>query len=384
MRAAFHPCRHVSAETSGRYQTADGPRAAPAFQLKRRMGVRSRGFAVNAVEILRTGMVTGVGLSAPAACAAIRAGISAFEETRFMFDGQWLLGCEVPLEEPWRGREKLLHMVTSAVGECIEGLEGARPGDVPLLLSLPEEDRPGRLAGLDDSLIRAVEERLQVRFHPWSRVFSNGRIGGVQALDYSRRVLAEGVPRCLVAGADSLLVARSLDGWHRQHRLLTAENSDGFIPGEAAAAVLVGPVGSGGTVRCIGVGYGMEPAPRGSGEPNRADGLVQAFRAALDDAGWKLGHTDFRITDLSGEQFGFKEAALALTRVLRTRKEEYDLWHPADCVGETGAAAVPIMVSVIQSAMAKDWAPGRRVLAHVSGDGAERGAFLLDASTEAA
>ncbi len=49
---------------------------------------------MSAVEILRTGMVTGVGLSAPAACAAIRCGIAAFEETRFMFDGEWLLCAE--------------------------------------------------------------------------------------------------------------------------------------------------------------------------------------------------------------------------------------------------------------------------------------------------
>lgn len=339
---------------------------------------------MSAVEILGTGMVTGVGLTAPAACAAIRCGIAAFEETRFMFDGEWLLGAEVPLEEPWRGREKLVRMAARAVAEAMEGLDGTDPAEVPLFLAVAEEDRPGRLAGLDDSLVEAVAERLGVHFHPWSRVFPNGRIGGVQALDYTRRVLEESPPVCLVAGVDSFLIARTLDAYHGTHRLLSGDNSDGFIPGEAAAAALVGPVGSGGVVACTGVGYGVEPAPLGSGEPTRADGLVQAFRGALADAGRDLGETDYRLTDLSGEQYGFKEAALALTRVLRTRKEEYDIWHPADCVGQTGAAIVPILLGVASAAVEKAYAPGPRAMVHAAGDGTERAAFLMEATGAAA
>lgn len=331
------------------------------------------------VEILRTGMVTGVGLSAPAACAAIRCGITGFAETRFMFDGDWILGAEVPLEQPWRGREKHVRMLAAAVAECLEGLGSTDAHQVPLFLALAEDDRPGRINGLDESLIRDAEERLGVRFHGWSRVFADGRIGGMRALDYSRQVMAEGVQRCLVAGVDSMLMTASLEAYHAHHRLLTSENSDGFLPGEAAAAVLVGPAGSGGSVRCTGVGYGIEPAPLGSEDPNRAEGMVQAIRAALTDAGWTLGRADYRITDLSGEQFGFKEAALALTRVLRERKEEFDIWHPADCVGETGAAIVPILLGVVAAAAEKGYAPGPKVLGHVAADEGGRGAFLLDA-----
>ena len=52
--------------------------------------------------------VTHVGLSAPATCAAIRCGLNAFAETRFMdTNGQWITAAEVPLSTPWRGRAKL-------------------------------------------------------------------------------------------------------------------------------------------------------------------------------------------------------------------------------------------------------------------------------------
>lgn len=335
---------------------------------------------VSAVEVLRTGMVTGVGLDAPTACAAIRAGIAGFEETQFMYDGEWLLGCEVPLQDSGRGREKLLQMVVPAIEECLEGLGRTPATDVPLFLGVAGESRPGRFSALDDTLIPAIEERLGIRFHSWSRVFANGRIGTVQALDYARRVLTERIPYCVVAAVDTLLVVQTLDAYHEQHRLLTAANSDGFIPGEGAAAALVGPVGSGGGLRCVGVGYGVEPAPRGSGQPMRAEGMVQAFQGALADASWEPGLADYRIADVSGEQYSFREAALALARVLRTRKEEFQIWHPADCVGETGAAAPLVMLAVACSAVEKAYAPGPRALAHVAGDGTERAAFLLEAS----
>lgn len=335
---------------------------------------------MSGVAVLKSGMVTGVGLTAESTCAAIRCGIAGFEETRFMYDGEWLLGCEVPLEQPWRGREKLLRMAVPAIRECLDGAGSASPGEIPLLLCVAEEDRPGRLDGLDDSLIRDIEERLGVRFHGWSRIMANGRIAGVQALDYSRRLLAEGLPFCIVAGVDSYLVAGMLDAYHRARRLLTADNSDGFIPGEGAAAVLVGHTSAATRTSCLGFGYGAEPAPLDSGEPLRAEGLVQAVRAALADAAMDLGQLDYRITDLSGEQFGFKEAALALLRVLRERKEEYDLQHPADCVGQIGAAAVPLIVGVARDMGEAGLAPGPGALVHAAGDGAERAALVMRSS----
>jgi len=331
------------------------------------------------VGVLSTGMVSGVGLSAPASCAAIRCGISGFEETRFMFDGEWLLGCEVPLEKPWRGREKLIRMVMATIEECLAGGGDVQVSDVPLLLCLAEERRPGRLDGLDESMLQEVQERSGVQFHGWSRVFSAGRVGGVQALEYSRRLLAEGRPACLLAGVDSYLVGATLEAYYEDHRLLTPENSNGFIPGEAAAAVLLGPPRADTVLSCVGVGFGTEPAPLGSGEPLRADGLVEAYKATLSEAGLDLGEVDYRIADVSGEQYGFKEAALALTRVLRQRKEEFDIWHPADCVGEVGAAAVPVMLGVVRAAQEKGYAPGPYAIGHASMDGQERAAFILKA-----
>ena len=87
---------------------------------------------------------------------------------------------------------------------------------------------------------------------------------------------------------------------------------------------------------------------------------------------------NYRIADLSGEQYWFKEAALALARVMRVRVEFQDLWHPADCFGETGAAAAPCIVSIVWWAAQKAYAPGPLVLAQFCGDDGTRVAIVMD------
>jgi 3-oxoacyl-[acyl-carrier-protein] synthase-1 len=164
---------------------------------------------------------------------------------------------------------------------------------------------------------------------------------------------------------------------------LTRANSNGFIPGEAAGAVLLGAWREGMTapLMCKGLGFAREPAPLGSGKPLRADGLVQAIRAALDEAGIRLKDCDHRIADVSGEQYRFKEAALAIMRLLRDRKVLFSLWHPADCIGEVGAATLPVMVAMLFMGAQKDYLPGPVFLGHLGNDDDKRAAFVAQATT---
>ena len=86
---------------------------------------------------------------------------------------------------------------------------------------------------------------------------------------------------------------------------------------------------------------------------------------------------DFRITDNSGEQYYFKESALALSRNLRQRKTAFDIWHPADCIGEVGAAIGPCVLGIALAAARKGYAPGPGVLCHFANDDGERAALML-------
>lgn len=292
--------------------------------------------------------------------------------------GQWLIGSQVPWDASLRGRAKMVGMAAAAIDQCLPSLANIPTAEVPLLLCVAEPDRPGRISGLDDSLLSGVAGALERRFHTASRVIAAGRVGGVQALDQASELIAHGRPACLVAGVDTYLDAATISGFDRRGRLLSELNSNGFIPGEAAAAALLGSGAepAPGLV-CEGIGFGQERATIESDEPLRADGLVQAIRAAIADAGCTFDELDFRVTDFSGEQYTFKEGALALARAMKRTKREFDVWHPADCIGEVGAAVLPIILGMVRAACIKGYSPGNGVLVHCGNDDGRRAAMVL-------
>jgi len=332
------------------------------------------------LAIVGSGMVTGVGLTAPSSCAAIRCAVDNFQETRFMdAGGEWIVGGSVSLEEPWRGTNKLIKMLACVLTECIKIDSQLNLADTPVLLCLAEEDRPGRLPDLENRVFIGIQQELNTRFHEKSAFIAQGRVSITLALQHARQLIyQEKLPNVVIVGVDSLLAAQTLKSFEERERLLTSQNSNGFIPGEAAAAVLVQAAKGQGGLTCNGLGLGMENATVNSEDvPLRADGLVAAIRGALSEAGCDMGATDFRITDVSGEQYAFKETALALLRILRQRKVFYDLWHPADCIGEVGAAIGPVMLAVLLAAGQKSYLMGNDILAHLSNDAGKRAAMML-------
>jgi 3-oxoacyl-[acyl-carrier-protein] synthase-1 len=332
------------------------------------------------VAIVSAGMVTAVGLDAPSSCAAMRVGITGFVDTHFLYGGEWLIGAPVPLEGASRGREKHLRMLVSALRECLASTRGVSASEIPVFLAVAENDRPGRLDGLDDTLLHEAGARLGIAFHPDSAVLPGGRTAGVKALDQARRAVQRGHPYSVVAAVDGFLNGATLTAYDRRRRLITAKNTDGFIPGEAAAAILVGPCSASDAedeLCCLGIGFAKESATVESEEPLRGEGLAEAFRQALANAGIDWTRVDYQIAAISGEQYGFKEAALAALKTVRPVKHGFDLWHPSDCIGEVGAAAVPCMLGVALAAARKRYAPGPGVLCFAGADSGRRAAVVL-------
>lgn len=331
------------------------------------------------IAIRSTGLVTSVGLTAPAACAAMRCKLTNPSETRFIdAGGEWIMGHSVPLDQAWRGLAKLEKMAALAIEECLADVAPAERQDIPLLLCVAERERPGRLEGLDDQLFIDIATGLGARFAPTSRVIAQGRVSVAVALGHARRLIQEQeVPRVLIAATDSLLTWPTLSHYERADRLLTARNSNGFMPGEGAGALLVEAPAGRGELLCTGLGFGIEKAHIDSGEPLRADGLATALKAALAEAAREMHDLDFRITDVAGEQYYFKEASLALSRTMRQRKAEFDIWHPAECTGEAGALAGAAIIALADAACRKAFAPGPRIVAHLANDAGQRAAVTL-------
>jgi len=333
------------------------------------------------LAITGVGMVTGVGLNAPASCAAIRCALDNFQETRFMDSGgEWIMGSVVPLEQYWRSKTKLIKMAAAAVRECLDGNPQIKPESTPMLLCLSEKERKGRVIDDDNQFFLDLQKELGLTFHTESRLILHGHVAVAVAMQQAR-ILIETLKlkHILIVATDSLLVGSTLAHYEEYDRLLTSNNSNGFIPGEAGAALVVEPVSAKQTHQliCVGLGFGVEKSHVYSEKPLKADGLTAAIKESLADAGCGENVLDFKITDISGEQYYFKEASLAFSHIDRTKRKEFDIWHPADCIGEAGSVLGMIMIAVLKSACEKTYTKGDHILAHLGNDDGKRSSLIF-------
>jgi 3-oxoacyl-[acyl-carrier-protein] synthase-1 len=208
-----------------------------------------------------------------------------------------------------------------------------------------------------------------------------GNLAGLEALREARNLLeSPEIPGCLIAGVDSYINARSLWWLDHHQRLKKRENSNGVIPGEAAAVIWVQrevPSGQNVQVKITGLGFGLEKAGVLTDEPLLGQGLAEAERGALKEAGFGMHEIDVRYSDVTGESYGFKEQALALARVMRVRRPDLPLRHCADAIGDTGAASGICLLIFAAQALLKGYAPGGRVICCSSAVHGDRAAAVL-------
>lgn len=331
------------------------------------------------LDIIGIGMVTAVGLDAPSACAAMRAKLDGFQETRFLGPGgDWLVGAPVPLPRNWIGEKRMAHLAAGAITEAFDAHPEARD-EAALILCLAEEDRPGRPVRDPAALASCIAEILELRPRHRTRIVAHGRPSGHVALEQARKLLATGaVPYVMIAGVDSYLTSRTIAHYLGRSRLLFARNPNGFIPGEAAAAVLCTRPGVG-TLRLYGVGLACETAfiYNPADLPLRGDGMTAAYRTALAETGIEMNQLGYRIADLIGEQYWFKQSALAALRLVRGAHGFQDLWSPGESLGNIGAATGPLMIGMAWTAAHRDYAAGNPVLIEASNDVGACGAALV-------
>lgn len=333
--------------------------------------------------ITGTGMVCPVGLNAVSACAAKRAGISAFAELPYSDNaGEPIMGGSVPgLDWTLPRESRLVTLLTKALTDLLTGQPDVQWEHVPLLVCLAESGRPGGSAGLAPSIVERLGKALGIQFHPKnSRAFPSGHTAGFEALREGRNLIQNvGVPACLVCGADSFLSAATLLWLDQHYRLKTPANRDGVIPGEAAASVLVQRTHSAQVAtEVIGLGFAKEEAPILSEKPLLGRGLAAAARSALAEANLGFHEIDLRLSDVTGELYGFKELPLLEGRLMRVvRKEPQPLWHWSEAIGDSGAAAGLAQLVLTDQAFRKGYAPGQRAICLTSSVAGERAVAVL-------
>ena len=341
--------------------------------------MRARAEARGVLAIVSVGMTTAVGRTARASFAAIRAKISNFTETRFFdAEGRWIVAGQVTGIPQRTGVDRLIDLASSAVADC---LAGAPPGlgPIPLLLCVSEKQRVGRPLGLDQQLFDGLAAMLEVDLGS-SGILPHGKLGIAFALAEARSLVESGRhPAALIVGVDCLLDAKYLSAIDHAGRLAREGSPDGFVPGEGASAVLVSrfqPELPASAV-IVGLETAREAATLDSDEPMMAEGLSSVIARTMAALPRSAKLAGYRVIDASGEQYFMKEAALAAARALRRPDAPAELWHPADCYGEIGAAAGPGVIALAAHLAAREEGMATAALCHFSGDDAWRASALV-------
>ena len=108
-------------------------------------------------------------------------------------------------------------------------------------------------------------------------------------------------------------------------------------------------------------------------------GLTSALQKALTVSTPLPKPADWTICDLNGESFRSKEWVYAYLRTGRKHRDPLEIWHPADCYGDVGAASGTVLAGIAIAAWQRNYARGQQALVWTSSDDEYRSAVLLQA-----
>lgn len=342
------------------------------------------------------GMLTPVGINTAMTTASIQAGISQYSVTEYFtadekpitmacVPEEFFTSMEVEIDEGRQYGEQYDHIIKMAIVALREAVAQQSIKDpVPLILAMPEpNDDAGHIP--TELLIKNLVNQEDLPLSAERvRCIHTGRAAGLQALELAFRYLYETGERfVLIGGSDSFLSYPRLDTLDPE-RLNATGNMDSFTPGEGAAFILLtrkpqfALVENGHMVVLHPPGIAEEPGYIQSEENYLGDGLDQAFKQALK------GHTGPGIqtiySSMNGERYWSKEYGVALIRNKDCFEEEYKIEHPADCLGDLGAATGPMLMGLAAETLLKQVNQNSSIV-YSSSDSAWRGAVRVEKLT---
>jgi 3-oxoacyl-[acyl-carrier-protein] synthase-1 len=331
------------------------------------------------------GAVTPGGLDLRQTLAAIRAGLSAFEE-EFLVEpfADTQLIARVPTHYQLRRTQGtwLLNLAERAISEALRS-GSASAQETALLIATPESFR--KHPAFDDvplaGFLPALTRQMGVTFHAASRVVDGGAAANVGLIERASEILeAQGARQVLLGGVDSFLNDGDLARLRDAKRLAGGENAQGLVPGEAAAfaRITLAPEAAGAVVPAIrGLGVAQEADSVLSDRTSQGRGLLAALRAATASPGPGEPDISFVVSNSNGERFSGLEQLIARARFYQTRRELLATCYPAMTVGDVGAASGALALLVAADSIARDYAPGPVAMCEVASEAGARAAAAV-------
>lgn len=306
------------------------------------------------VEIVAAGMLTPIGADAAMTLTSVGSSISAYTQSSVMnknFDPMIMAlvpeDALPPLDDelaalglPSR-QQRMLRLATPAIQQLQDDI--ANP--LPLMLCGPEK-MPGRRSVISDDFLKYLHSQTKVAIDlENSYVFPEGRAGGFYALEVAMQMLEAGeFEEIILGGVDTFLDLYLLATFDSEDRVLAEGMMDAFVPGEAAAFLILKLADETSAIKVYPPGISDEPGHRYSTEPYRGEGLANAVREALSK--YPGGPIETVFASFNGENFNAKEWGVAAIRNQQQLGDDFEMVHPADCYGDIGAATVPVMLAL--------------------------------------
>lgn len=338
------------------------------------------------------GMITPVGANTAMTAAAVRAGVSGYTASDYYAkNGEPITMATIPLDalhgmdaDIVKGNPYNLRMncITRAAIQAIREAcaQAAVRQPMPLLIAMPEGQ-------VDSRHISVMLGNLEKNCQPWvktsnCRRYHTGRAAGMEALGFVFRYMADSQDDYfLVGGSDSHRDYNCLYPHDEAGRLLTSKTRDGFAPGEAAGFLLLtrrpdqALVKNGHCITIAAPGLADEPGHLSSNEPYRGEGLDRAFKQAL--VGMPAASISAIYSSMNGENHWAKEYGVAYTRSKKYFRDAIAIEHPADSLGDIGAATAPVLIALAAENLWNN-RTATSYLIYSSSDSAKRGAVVVE------
>jgi 3-oxoacyl-[acyl-carrier-protein] synthase-1 len=338
-------------------------------------------------------VVTAVSVRNPAGCDpltllhSIRTGITRLNVQPYPdLVHQWLVGGDImtwiPLIHERRLRFLLAECLRDAWRSACNDQDPSILQPAGLLLGLPETIRPG---------YRFPSKNF--KFAPWLtavalppvldvEIFEGGNCSAQLALARAAQLLHSNRLRsCFIGAVDTQWQIQILR-WHESHsRLKCSYFDDGLMPGEACCFLVLekeeNALARGALIlaRTLATDSDIEMATVLTDQPNAAKALTKAARTALNDAAIKVEGLDAVWSDLNGESYRGRE--WAFTEVRLSVPTHTELFHPADCHGDLGAATDANLLALAVLAQATGWAQGKPQLVFAGSEGGLRAVTVI-------
>jgi 3-oxoacyl-[acyl-carrier-protein] synthase-1 len=330
----------------------------------------------------------------------------------------WVDRCGFPVKaicfhEPAFGFDErrwcaLAELALAELADTLDASGVPRNAPIPLWLVLPRQARGGVPSGLVEALVDTVSCG---RFD-WTQITTvhGEHAVGVHALRQAADAVKRSDTLAAVLAVDSWLHPNALNLLEEAHLLHGAHsrvgrsprpNPYGRVPGEGAAAVVLGPgarsralAGSRGPLApwsslpwawLSAATLAEEEVPASSAEPCIAMGLTQAAQAALRASGIGAGLVGRVSTDFNGEPYRADEFGFITLRLAEALAPGWKRTEPALVSGDLGAASAISQLALAAYRMRARPEPhhgesgSARHLILCSSDDPLRAAMVLDA-----